>query len=154
MAVISYAFWQRRFGGSADVIGKPQTIDRVPFTIVGVMPPDFFGTDVGSRSDVILPIGTEPLMRGRDSLLDRAHSWLLVMARLKDDQTVGRPSRPCAASSRRFAKRRCRRPARRGAGGLPRDPFGVQSAAGGTSPCARGIVSRFWPSWRSSPWCC
>ena len=60
-------FWQRRFGGSADVIGRTQTIDRVPFTIVGVMPPDFFGTDVGSRSDVILPIGTEPLMRGRDS---------------------------------------------------------------------------------------
>src|SRR5437773_2507124 len=38
VAVISYAFWQRRFGGSRDAIGRTQTIDRVPFTIVGVMP--------------------------------------------------------------------------------------------------------------------
>src|SRR5206468_1467710 len=64
--------------GSPDIVGKTQTIDRVPFTIVGVMPPDFFGTDVGSKSDVILPIGTEPLMRGRDSQLNRrTTSWLM-----------------------------------------------------------------------------
>src|SRR5258708_6357147 len=89
VAVISYAFWQKRFGRSPDVIGKTQTVDRVPFTIVGVLPPGFFGTDVGSRSDIILPIGTEPLMRGRDSQLDRATtSWLLVMARLKEGQTI------------------------------------------------------------------
>src|SRR5213592_1479952 len=63
VAVISYAFWQRRFGASADVGGRTQTIDRVPFTIVGVMPPEFFGTDVGSRSDVIgirMAIGAAP----------------------------------------------------------------------------------------------
>jgi len=89
VAVISYALWQRRYGGAADVIGRTQTIDRVPFTIVGVTPPEFFGTDVGSRSDVILPIGTEPLMRGPDSQLDRAGtSGLSIMARLKDGQTI------------------------------------------------------------------
>src|SRR5262245_6087230 len=71
VAVISYPFWQRRFGGAGDVVGRTQTIDRVPFTIVGVMPPEFFGTDVGTMADVILPIGTEPLLRGRDSMLDR-----------------------------------------------------------------------------------
>ena len=89
VAVISYALWQRRYGGSADVIGRTQTIERVPFTIVGVTQPEFFGTDVGSRSDVILPIGTEPLMRGPDSQLDRAGtSGLVIMARLKDGQTL------------------------------------------------------------------
>jgi putative ABC transport system permease protein len=89
VAVISYGFWQRRYNGTPDVIGRTQTIDRVPFTIVGVMPADFFGTDVGSRSDVFLPIGVEPLLRGRDSALDRrGTSWLLIMARLRDDQTV------------------------------------------------------------------
>ena len=45
VAVISYGFWQRRFGGAADVIGRPLTLDRVPFTIVGVTPPAFFGPD-------------------------------------------------------------------------------------------------------------
>ena len=38
-AVISYALWQRRFGGAADVIGKSLPIEGVPCTIVGVMPP-------------------------------------------------------------------------------------------------------------------
>jgi predicted permease len=87
VAVISYAFWQRRFGGAGDVIGRAQVMERVPFTIVGVMPPGFFGTDVGTTFDVAVPLGTEPLMRGRDSFLDRpTTSWLAVMARLKDGQ--------------------------------------------------------------------
>lgn len=89
VAVISHAFWQRRFGGAADVIGRAQMMDRVPFTIVGVMPSSFFGADVGSTFDVAVPLGTEPLMRGRDSFLDRpTTSWLAVMARLKDGQTL------------------------------------------------------------------
>ena len=41
VAVISYGFWQRRFGGAADVIGRSLTVERVPFTIVGVTPPQF-----------------------------------------------------------------------------------------------------------------
>ncbi len=53
------------------------------------MPPGFFGADVGTMADVFLPIGAEPLIRGRDSALDRSStSWLLVMARLKDGQTI------------------------------------------------------------------
>ena len=135
VAVISYGFWQRRFGGSVAVIGRTQTIDRVPFTIVGVTPPEFFGTDVGSMSDVILPIGTEPLIRGRDSALDRAStSWLLIMARLKDDQTVAsaeqalRGVQPQIRAATMPANVRAEARARYLA-----TPFGVQPAAGGTS---------------------
>ena len=47
VAVISYGFWQRRFGGAGDVIGRSLIVERVPFTIVGVTPPQFFGVDVG-----------------------------------------------------------------------------------------------------------
>jgi len=133
VAVISYSLWAQRFGGSPDVIGKTQTIDRVPFTIIGVMPPDFSGTDVGSRSDVILPIGTEPLMRGRDSLLDRA-SWLLVMARLKDGQTVESAEQALRGVQPQI--REATIPANASAETRTRHlatPFGVQSAAGGTS---------------------
>src|SRR5688572_18004385 len=89
VAVISHAFWQRRYGGAADVIGRTQTIDRVPFTIAGVLPPGFFGVDVGTTFDIAVPLGTEPLIRGRDSFLDRSTtSWLSVVARLKDGQTL------------------------------------------------------------------
>ena len=89
VAVISYSFWQRRFSGAADVIGRSLTVERVPFTIVGVTPPTFFGTDVGRTFDVVIPLGTEPLIRGRESSLDRRSSWWLsIMLRLKPDQSL------------------------------------------------------------------
>jgi ABC-type antimicrobial peptide transport system permease subunit len=52
VAVISYGFWQRRFGGAASAVGSTLTIDRVAFTVVGVTPPEFFGADVGRAFDV------------------------------------------------------------------------------------------------------
>jgi predicted permease len=89
VAVISYAFWQRRFGGAADVVGRSLTIRRIPFTIVGITERGFFGPDVGRSYDVAIPIGTEPLLRGSESFLDgRLTWWLNIMARMKPGQTV------------------------------------------------------------------
>src|SRR5262245_57358485 len=89
VTVISYGFWQRRFGGAADAIGTTLEIERVPYTIVGVTPADFFGPDVGRGYDVAIPIGTEPLIRGRESALDQKWWWwLTVMVRLKPGQSI------------------------------------------------------------------
>jgi putative ABC transport system permease protein len=90
VAVISYALWQRRFGGAASIVGTPLVIERVPFTIVGVMPPSFFGTDIGRAADVALPFSTEPLVRGKDSRfsLERGFYGLTVLLRLKPTQSV------------------------------------------------------------------
>ena len=89
VAVISYRFWQGHFGGAADVIGKSITLSRVPFTVIGVTPAAFFGPEVGEAFDVIVPLGTEPLIRGAGSGLDgRSFWWLEIMARLKPGQTV------------------------------------------------------------------
>jgi len=89
VAVISYSFWQRRYGGAADAVGRTLTLERVPFTIVGVTPPDFFGPEVGRAFDVAIPIGVEPLIRGKESFLAaRSTWWLTVMARLKSGQSV------------------------------------------------------------------
>ena len=89
VAVIGYGLWQRRFGGAATVLGTPLTVEGVPFTIVGVTPPEFFGTVVGRSFDVALPIGTEPLIRGKDTRLDvRVNYWLTVTLRLKPGQSL------------------------------------------------------------------
>ncbi len=89
VAVISYSFWQRRFGGAANAIGQRLDLDKVAFTIIGVTGPDFFGTEVGRAFDVAVPIGTEPLFRGRESWLDRRSTWwLTVMTRSKPGRTV------------------------------------------------------------------
>lgn len=87
VAVLGYDFWQRRFGGSRDAIGRRITVERVPFTIVGVAPPSFFGAEVGRTFDVALPIAAAPLVRGADFLDRRTTSWLRVMFRLKPGQT-------------------------------------------------------------------
>jgi putative ABC transport system permease protein len=89
VAVISYDFWQRRFGGAPDVIGRTLTIERVPFTIAGVTPAGFFGPDVGRMFDVAIPLGTEPMVRPRDNALDQRSTWWMnVMARLKPGVTA------------------------------------------------------------------
>jgi putative ABC transport system permease protein len=89
VAVISYAMWQRRYGGAPDAIGRTISIERVPFTIIGVTPKGFFGPDVGRSFDVAVPLGTEPLIRPEDSALDaRLHWWMNIMVRLKPGQTA------------------------------------------------------------------
>lgn len=89
VAVISYHFWQRRFGGTSDAIGRSITVEGVPYTIVGVTPPGFFGTEVGRTFDVSMPLGTEPLIRGPENRLDRRSSWWLrIMLRTKPNQNM------------------------------------------------------------------
>jgi predicted permease len=89
VAVISHRFWHQRFGGSPDVIGRPVTLDRVPFTIVGVTPPRFFGPRVGSAFDVAVPLGAQLIVRGREHWLDARSTWVLnVMARLRPAQSI------------------------------------------------------------------
>jgi predicted permease len=58
VALISHALWQRRFSGSADVVGTSITVDQQPYTIVGVTPPTFRGILVGWTVDVTMPLDT------------------------------------------------------------------------------------------------
>lgn len=89
VAVISYAFWQNRFGGAADVVGRTLMLSRVAYTIIGVTPSAFFGHEVGRTVDVFVPLGTEPVMRGAESTLDRRSTWwMAIFARLKPGQSA------------------------------------------------------------------
>ena len=87
--VISYAFWQREFGGQLAAVGAKLTLEGHPFPIVGVTPPEFFGVEVGRSYDLAVPICSEPLIRGEESLLDMRHGWWLAsMGRLKPGWTI------------------------------------------------------------------
>lgn len=89
VAVISYRMWQRRFNGSGEAIGKTVLVEGVPFTIIGVTPPDFFGVEIGKAFDIALPLGAESLIRGARSSLRRTNSFILtVVLRLKPDQSI------------------------------------------------------------------
>ncbi|MGH9451104.1 MAG: ABC transporter permease, partial [Terriglobia bacterium] len=92
-AVISYGYWERGFGRSRSVIGKAVSIDRVPFTIVGVAPPEFFGVEPGTRLEIWVPITTAHAILpdwgdpGQSLFAERNNWWVLIMGRLKPGVT-------------------------------------------------------------------
>jgi putative ABC transport system permease protein len=89
VTVMSYRYWHTRLGGATDVVGRSIRLNGVPFTIVGVTPPEFFGVEVGRSFDFIVPLQTEALIRGRDSALDSASTnFLSILARLKPGQSL------------------------------------------------------------------
>lgn len=89
VAIVSYAFWQQRFGGAASAIGSTLLVDRVPFTVVGVTPPSFHGPEVGRAFDVAVPIGADLLIRGKDSTLDNRTNYSLnILIRRKPGQSL------------------------------------------------------------------
>src|ERR1700752_748482 len=89
VAVISHRFWQQRFGGLSDAIGKTLTLEGARFTIVGVTPEDFLGIEVGQAFDVAVPLGIEPLILGKRSAIDEPRSFTFcVLIRLKPGQPL------------------------------------------------------------------
>jgi macrolide transport system ATP-binding/permease protein len=94
VAVVSHGFSQRRFGGVANAVGQPILIDNLPFTVVGVTPPEFFGVDPASAPDVYLPIHADELLGAGhqfgfrpEAYLDRNYYWIQVMGRLRPGVT-------------------------------------------------------------------
>ena len=61
-AVITDRFWRERFGARGDIVGTRVTIERAPATIVGVLPSDFIGLEVGRAIDIALPQWSQPLI--------------------------------------------------------------------------------------------
>jgi len=89
LVVLSYGFWQSRYGGAADAVGQRILLDGHPYTIIGVTPPSFFGLEVGRSFDLIMPLCTEPVLRGAESSLDqRSYWWLGLVGRLKDGSAI------------------------------------------------------------------
>ncbi|HEY7190683.1 MAG TPA: ABC transporter permease [Vicinamibacterales bacterium] len=90
-AVLSHTYWQRRFGGRLDVLGKTLTISRTPLTIIGVAERGFIGETSGQQPDIWVPLRMQPrVLPGTDRLHDTAPEktmWLHVFGRLKPGAT-------------------------------------------------------------------
>jgi len=83
-AVLSYGFWQSRYGGMPGAIGSTISLEAHSFEIIGVAPARFYGMEVGGRFDVAIPICAAALFDGPRSRLDaRSWWWLNVAGRPK-----------------------------------------------------------------------
>lgn len=84
VAVLSHRFWVGRFGGDRTIVGKAATLNGLPFTIVGIAPKQFFGTEEGSSPDMYVPlVMRDRLSPGEPMLPARNNFWLTVMGRLR-----------------------------------------------------------------------
>jgi predicted permease len=87
-AVLGHEYWQRRFGGRPDVLGKAMTLRGGIVSIIGVAPASFLGETVGERPDVWIPLAMQAtVLPGRDWLHDLPGNaekmmWLHVFGRL------------------------------------------------------------------------
>ena len=79
-AIISYALWQSQFGGRSDVLGQRVNLDGARYTLVGVMPRDFY---FPTRQAQVW----RPLILPNDAFVDRTDNYLEAVGRLKPGRT-------------------------------------------------------------------
>jgi len=88
VAVLSNGFWRSRFGSDPGVVGKTIRLDGQPFTVVGITPAGFQGTEVGVSPDVRVPItmcrALIPDLPSDVAMNERGWGWLDLVGRLKD----------------------------------------------------------------------
>jgi predicted permease len=84
VTVLSYGYWQSRFGLAGDVVGRQLTLNGSTFTIVGVAPRGFTGEQTGRATDLWFPMAMEPLVipEAADYLTNTNVTWLRIIARL------------------------------------------------------------------------
>jgi predicted permease len=85
LVVLSYSYWQNRFGGDRSVIGKNITLCNQPFTIIGVAPESFNGVEPLIDVGMYVPLMMKPLLYpvSRVSFVNRSDSGYRLMGRLK-----------------------------------------------------------------------
>ncbi|HEX8765927.1 MAG TPA: ABC transporter permease, partial [Candidatus Acidoferrum sp.] len=86
-AVLSYGAWQARFGADPGIVGKTIRINRLPYTVFGVAPPDFHGTELFYWPEVWVPMMMQPRIEGFPWLDNRSTWNTFVLGRLKPNVT-------------------------------------------------------------------
>jgi predicted permease len=106
VAVLSHAYWQRRFGARPDAVGSALTINARPYTIVGVAPPGFHGLDVERFPDIYVSLPAFLQASTRGEIHRRDSSWLYVMGRLAPGVSLERANADVVRVSRQVSAER------------------------------------------------
>jgi predicted permease len=87
--VISHKYWQEQLNGDLEIVGKSFVLNGTNFTVVGVMPADFFGERMRRPPDFWVPLSFQPQIELRDSFLENPQVyWLMLMGRLRSDVSM------------------------------------------------------------------
>jgi predicted permease len=86
-AVLSYALWHTQFHDDRSVVGRAISINKHPYTVLGVAPADFRGTELFFAPAMWVPLVEQPQMEGYNSLEERGNHSGFVEGRLKPGVT-------------------------------------------------------------------
>jgi predicted permease len=90
VAVLSYGYWQRRFGSDPAIVGKNIVLNDNPIRIIGITPPGFYGTELARNPDIRVPLMMATVFRPvpANRLQNPRHRWMTILARRKPEVTV------------------------------------------------------------------
>jgi putative ABC transport system permease protein len=84
VVVLSFSYWQRRFGADPGILNQSILVNGHPFTVVGVAPPGFHSVVMGDTPDVFAPMTMKAeIIPGSKDLEDRRSCWLNIVGKLK-----------------------------------------------------------------------
>src|ERR1017187_8578270 len=84
VAVISHRYWLNRFGADPSIVGSAVTLNRIPFTVIGIAPREFLDIAPGSSPDFWVPLhALDRLNPDRRRWSEALGSWLLIAGRLR-----------------------------------------------------------------------
>jgi predicted permease len=89
-AVLSWSAWKSDFGADPNIVGTTVRIDKHPYTIVGVTPEGFYGTEKIAQPDIFVPMANEASLDGIDWLESRTYKNLFSIVRFKEGVAMPR----------------------------------------------------------------
>src|SRR5579871_4006677 len=105
VAVISYGTWQKRFGGDPSVIGRVVKFNSMDFTVLGVTPRGFFGTELYYTPEVFFPMMEQKQLEGGSGYLEnRDTSNTFIVGRLKPGVTMAQAESALNSIARQLAE--------------------------------------------------
>lgn len=106
LIVLSYSFWQRRFGSDPSIVGQTVQVNQHPFTIIGVAPESYRGAYYFIEPDFYIPLTTLGLLSPTqaDDLNKRGASYYRVLGRLQPRVTPAQAMAAAEPLNRRLAQ--------------------------------------------------
>jgi hypothetical protein len=104
--VLSYSGWQKRFGGDPNIVGAKVQVNGREFTVLGITPQGFFGTELFFAPDVFFSVAMQKELEGGNGFNDLDHRTprgLFAVGRLKPGVTVARAESALDAIGRQLA---------------------------------------------------
>jgi predicted permease len=134
LAVVTYSCWQRRFAGDPDIAGKTVKFNGLVYTILGVTPQDFVGTELIFTPEIFVPLTMVKQIEGFDWTNERGNGNGFVVGRLKPGVSMKSAEVSINAITKQLGKE------------YPKDDAGISivlSAPGMAGTYLRGPITGF-----------